>query len=282
MKSRLRDKFVPACYRPMIIDEWQHLRQGDDTMAEYIARFDELMIRCHLDKEPMATLARFRAGLRPEFQRELVLQEVSSLENAYRYTINMELFSSQAQRPMTPWIATVEVTQTVHSTHGNSLPFAFPLVSPSPAPPPPSRLYTPVTTPGPAITPATTTGGLLGPRTGAPTTKIGLPYPPANERSTDGRHPGGYVRGELLHPHPTWECGSRASSVKAGATLPPSVCPNDKQHDQLARCWRKFKTTTIHPHPAWTIRKPKFTKRTRRSLTLLKGRLDSWYASSRR
>ena len=28
MKSRMRGKFVPACYRPMIIDEWQHLRQG--------------------------------------------------------------------------------------------------------------------------------------------------------------------------------------------------------------------------------------------------------------
>ena len=43
MKSRLRDKFVPACYRPMIIDEWQHLRHGDGTVADYIARFDELM-----------------------------------------------------------------------------------------------------------------------------------------------------------------------------------------------------------------------------------------------
>ena len=59
MKSRLRDKFVPACYRPMIIDEWQHLRQGEGTVADYIARFDDLMIRCNLDKEPMATLARF-------------------------------------------------------------------------------------------------------------------------------------------------------------------------------------------------------------------------------
>ena len=67
MKSRLREKFVPACYRPMIIDEWQHLRQGDDTVADYIVRFDDLMIRCNVDEEPVATLARFRAGLRPEY-----------------------------------------------------------------------------------------------------------------------------------------------------------------------------------------------------------------------
>ena len=35
----LREKYVPACYRPMIIDEWQHLRQEEGTVAEYIARF---------------------------------------------------------------------------------------------------------------------------------------------------------------------------------------------------------------------------------------------------
>ena len=102
MKSRLRDKFVPACYRPMIIDEWQHLRHGEGTVAEYIARFDDLMIRCNLDEKPVATLTRFRAGLRPKYQRELVLQEVSTLEKAYRYTINMELFSSYSQRTHPP------------------------------------------------------------------------------------------------------------------------------------------------------------------------------------
>ena len=80
MKSRLRDKFVPACYRPMIIDECQHLQQGDGSVVDYIARFDDLMIRCNVDDKPVATLARFRAGLRPEYQRALVLYEVSTLE----------------------------------------------------------------------------------------------------------------------------------------------------------------------------------------------------------
>ena len=44
MKGRLREKFVPACYRPMIIDEWQHLQQGNGSVADYIAKFDDLMI----------------------------------------------------------------------------------------------------------------------------------------------------------------------------------------------------------------------------------------------
>ena len=87
MKGQLQEKFVPACYKLMIIDEWQDLRQGEGTISECINPFDELMIRCNLDEEPMATLAWFRAGLRTEFQRELVLQKVTSLEKAYRYTL---------------------------------------------------------------------------------------------------------------------------------------------------------------------------------------------------
>ena len=59
MKSRLREKYIPACYRPMIIDEWQHLRQEEGTVADYVARFDDLMIRCNVDEEPMVRLPGF-------------------------------------------------------------------------------------------------------------------------------------------------------------------------------------------------------------------------------
>ena len=170
------------------------------------------------------------------------------LEKAYRYTINMELFSSQAQRPLTPWIATVEVTRTVHSTHGNSLPLPLPLVSPSPTPPPPSRLYTPATTPGLAIAPATTTGGVLGPRTGTPTTKIGLPYPLANEWSTDGRHPGGIrPRGT---PTPSPNMGVRVACFKCqGWGHFASHCPSQRQATRLARTLLVEIQDDDHPPP---------------------------------
>ena len=103
MKGRLRGKFVLDCYRPMIIDEWQHLQQGDSTVAEYIAKFDDLMIRCNVEEESVAMLARFRAGLWPEYQRELILREVTTLEKAYRYTSNMELYTIHAQRDNVGW-----------------------------------------------------------------------------------------------------------------------------------------------------------------------------------
>ena len=97
---------MPVCYRPMIIDEWQHLCQGDGTVADYIAQFDKLMIRCNIDEELEATLARFRAGHRLEYQRELILQEITTLEKANRFATNMELYTSHAQGTNPVWSST--------------------------------------------------------------------------------------------------------------------------------------------------------------------------------
>ena len=157
MKSRLGEKYIPACYRPMIIDEWQHLRQEEGTVADYIARFDDLMIRCNVDEGPMATLARFRAGLRLEYQRELVLQEVSTLEKTYRYTLNMELYATHAHKSHTPWIATMENTRYVPTVPRNTLSTLQNSITPQTTPPP-SRLFLPTPSSTPPTT-ATTNGG---------------------------------------------------------------------------------------------------------------------------
>ena len=164
MKSRLWVKFVPACYRTMILDEWQHLLQEEGTVADYIARFDDLMIRCNVDEEPMATLARFRAGRRPEFQRELVLQEVSTLEKAYRYALIMEMYTTHNQGWHTPWITTAEVTRYIQTGPRHPLPVPLPLVHRQSSPS--ASLPTPSTTP--TITPNPTAGNRLG----APPTRL--------------------------------------------------------------------------------------------------------------
>ena len=163
MKGRLREKYIPACYRPMIIDEWQHLRQEEGTVADYVARFDDLMIRCNVDEEPMATLARFRAGLRPEFQRELVLQEVSTLEKAYRYTLNMELYATHAHKNHAPWIATPETTRYAPSAPRNPLLITLPKTPQST--PPTARLFLPSPT-NPPPTATFDAGSRLGPPLG--------------------------------------------------------------------------------------------------------------------
>ena len=189
MKGQLREKFVPACYRSMMINEWQRLRQGEGTVSEYISRFDDLMIRCNIDEEPMATLARFRAGLRSEFQRELVLHEVTSLEKAYRYTLNMEIYATHAQRDHTPWYTT---TGNPRMAHTDPKPHLHTPLSQSNLPatpfPSPTRLPLPNSTPTLATIQALVIGGRyrLGVNSCLSTNRNGAPNHSMSERGPEG------------------------------------------------------------------------------------------------
>ena len=222
----------------MIIDKWQHLRRGEGTVTDYVTKFDDLMIRCNLDEEPMATLARFRAGLRPEFQRELVLQEVSTLEKEYRYAINMELFSSPTPRSYSPWIATTEVTHRVHSGSGGSLPTPLPLLNLPPVPSPsPSQTFILVQAPSPTANPVSITSSLRGPRQVSRQPESAPPTPLRATVNPRGR-PLGECDHDCLQPtHPAQERGSPVTSVRAGDTSPSSVRLQDRRLNQHAPCW---------------------------------------------
>ena len=177
MKGRMRGKFVPVCYRPMIIDEWQRLRQGDGSVADYIAQFDELMIRCNIDEEPEATLARFRAGLRPEYQRELILQEITTLEKAYRFATNMDLYASHAQGTTPVWSSTPETVR------------SLPLV--------PTTIY-------PTHQPPSHNPNSVLPPLPQPSLRLLLPPPVAPSVAHSTPSPGGYgfCSGNTANPHP--------------------------------------------------------------------------------
>ena len=234
MKSCLREKYIPACYRPMIIDEWQHLRQEEGTVADYIARFDDLMIRCNVDEEPMATLARFRSSLPPEFQQELVLQEVSTLEKAYRYTLNMELYATHAHKSHAPWIATPENARYAPTVPRNPLstlqnPVTLQIT------PPPSRLFLPSPSTIPTIPPPTTTtnaGSRLGAPLGPPSNRISIP--PANDQPPVRRIQGGtQPRPPITFSNNT---GSRVACYKCqGWRHFASQCPSPRQTSRPAR-----------------------------------------------
>ncbi|XP_004301556.1 PREDICTED: uncharacterized protein LOC101305082 [Fragaria vesca subsp. vesca] len=92
MKERLKEKYVPLAYKERLLDQWQSLRQGNMTVAEYIDKFEEFMVRCNINEDPSVTLARFRTGLRPELQRELIPHEVYSLERAYQIVLELERY----------------------------------------------------------------------------------------------------------------------------------------------------------------------------------------------
>ena len=104
MKRRLRDKYVPMSYHQKLLDQWQRLNQGNKPVSEYIAKFDEFVMRCHLAEPEEATLSRFRAGLREDIQRELYFREVNDLELAYQIARTAERFHRGpiSSRPTAP------------------------------------------------------------------------------------------------------------------------------------------------------------------------------------
>ena len=229
MKSRLREKYIPACYRPMIIDEWQRLRQEEGTVVDYVARFDDLMIRCNVDEEPLATLARFRAGLRLEFQRELILQEISTLEKAYRYTLNMELYATHAHKNHSPWVATPEIARYAPSAPRNSLPITLPTTPQNT--PPTARLSLPSPT-NPPPTTAPLAGSRLGPPLGLTSTRGSVPS--ANDPSPGGR----FLGGTRPRPPNTFSnnSGNRVACYKCqGWGHFASQCPSPRQTTRPAR-----------------------------------------------
>ena len=64
MKLRLKEKYVPMSYHQRLLDQWQRLIQGNRSVAEYIVKFDEFVMRCNIDEYESMTLSRFRARLR--------------------------------------------------------------------------------------------------------------------------------------------------------------------------------------------------------------------------
>ena len=92
MKDKLREKYVPLTYQQRLLDQWQDLTQGSKTMIEYIAKFDEFVMRCGVVESESMTLSRFRKGLNEDIRRELFLREVHDLEHAYQVARDCEQF----------------------------------------------------------------------------------------------------------------------------------------------------------------------------------------------
>ena len=95
MKEKLKAKYLPVSFRQRMLDDWQNLKQGSKPVSDYIAKFDEFMSRCDIREDEVVTLSRFRAGLRGELQRELILREVYTIHDAYELVQNYESFNSQ-------------------------------------------------------------------------------------------------------------------------------------------------------------------------------------------
>ncbi|KAK8933568.1 hypothetical protein KSP39_PZI015465 [Platanthera zijinensis] len=92
MKRRLKEKYLPASYRDRLLDEVYALRQGTMSVAEYMTKFDDLMVRSDLREESSAAASRFRYGLRPEIRRELIPHRRETVEQIYELALEYELY----------------------------------------------------------------------------------------------------------------------------------------------------------------------------------------------
>ena len=197
----------------------------------------------------MATLARFRAGLRPEYQRELVLQEVSTLEKAYRYTLNMELYATHAHKSHAPSIATPENTRYVPTAPRNPLSTLQNPVTPQ-ITPPPSHRFLPSPSSTSTIPPSTTTtnaGSRLGAPLGPSSNRTSIPS--SNDQSPVGRIQGG------TRPRPPLTSSNNTRNRIAcykcqGWGHFASQCPSPRQTSRPARALLVEIQEDAHPPPA--------------------------------
>ncbi|GFS43486.1 hypothetical protein Acr_00g0085450 [Actinidia rufa] len=80
-------------YQGDMLDKWNNLRQWSKPATEYVAQFEEYLMRCDIREDARMTLSRFRQGPNDDLRKELVLREVDILDQAYTFVQNYEMVS---------------------------------------------------------------------------------------------------------------------------------------------------------------------------------------------
>ena len=124
MKEKLRAKYVPSNYRNKLIDTWQRIEQKNKSVKEYMHEFQELMIACKLEEDPLSVLSRFKTGLREEIRMELELREISTLEEAFKTSLRLDEFFQKNPRYSTSsqprWSARYQLNPSPNMNNSNT------------------------------------------------------------------------------------------------------------------------------------------------------------------
>jgi len=102
MVLKLKTKFLSTDYHQRVIRDCQNLRQREKTVSEYIDEFFKLSIRSERVKDEEETMERYINGLSYAVQDELVIQHVTSVDEAYQLALRVEekLARRSKKRPM--------------------------------------------------------------------------------------------------------------------------------------------------------------------------------------
>ena len=83
IKLKLQKKYFLVLYQKCLLDQWQRLTQGNQSVAEHITRFNEFLVKCGENESGTIVLSIFHSGLKEDLRRELFKRYISTLEHVY-------------------------------------------------------------------------------------------------------------------------------------------------------------------------------------------------------
>jgi len=95
MKLKLQEKYLPTSYK-RLLDQWQRLTQDNQPVSDYINKFDQFLVRCGEDEPDAIALSRFHSGLKDELKRELIVRDISTLEQAIQVVQKLDQFQTSS------------------------------------------------------------------------------------------------------------------------------------------------------------------------------------------
>lgn len=90
MKRELKRKFLPSHYRQDMFLKFHHLEQGNKSVAEYVAEFEELSMKCDNTEPEEQTIARFLTGLDLKVSKVVQLQQYWSFNDVTKLALKVE------------------------------------------------------------------------------------------------------------------------------------------------------------------------------------------------
>ena len=79
MKLKLQEKYLHVSYKQRLLDQWQCLTQRNQSVVEYITKFNEFLVRYGENEFDVVMLSRFRLGLRKDVRCEPFVRDISTL-----------------------------------------------------------------------------------------------------------------------------------------------------------------------------------------------------------
>jgi len=121
MKMKFQDKYLPMSYKQCLLDQWQRLTQGNWPMSKYIKKFDQFLVRYSENEYDAVVISRFHSGLKEDLRRELLVRDVSTLEQVIQLVQDLDQLQFSSFPRRTSYRDNANKTTTVKSQPNLSL-----------------------------------------------------------------------------------------------------------------------------------------------------------------